>query len=108
MPIYHPMRQRTLAVIGIAVTALLMSILVYSVTIYLDDPGNGAAMVLMGALSMALMTFLVIFGIIYVRPRSDSARYQEMYMGTCSVCGGRFSDDGVCEGCGRLRQNTRK
>ena len=73
------MKQRTMAVVGIAITALLMALLAYTVYLFMGDPNNPTAMFAMTTVSTGMMTFLVIFGIVYTKPKSDSERFMEMY-----------------------------
>lgn len=96
------MKQRSMAIIGIAVTAVLMIALAYSVYVYSSNPEDQAWMVAMGMISSGMMVFLVIFALIYSRPK-PSDEYMEIYQGICSRCGSRFGEDGVCPGCGRVR-----
>lgn len=73
------MKQRTMAVVGIAITTLLMALLAYTVYLFMGDPNNPTAMFAMATVSTGMMTFLVIFGIVYTKPKSDSERFMEMY-----------------------------
>ncbi len=91
-----------MAIMGIAITAVLMAVLAYSAYLYIQNPDGAWSMASMGILSSSLMVFLVIFAVIYTRP-SPSAEYAEKYQGICSVCGARFGPDGVCPKCGRRR-----
>ena len=97
------MKQRTLAAIGISVTAILMALLAWAIYQYTLNPDSTGALVSMGALSTGLMTFLVIFGVFYIRPPSDKDRYMELYQGICANCGAEFDENGVCPKCGRIR-----
>lgn len=98
------MKQRTMAVIGVTVTAVLMVLLLACVILYEGDSGNGPYMMGMASLSSGLMVFLIIFAVLYGRRASStSLMYAERYHGVCSVCGGRFGPDGICPGCGRVR-----
>ena len=97
------MKQRTLAAIGIAGTAFLMALLAWAIYQYTLNPDSTAALVGMGALSTGLMTFLVIFGVFYIKPPSDKDRYMELYGNTCANCGAQFDESGVCPKCGRVR-----
>lgn len=73
------MKQGTLAVVGITVTALLMILLAYTVFMFVDDPNDPVGMMAMAAVSTGMMTFLVIFGVVYTKPKSDSERFMEKY-----------------------------
>lgn len=96
------MKQRTLALIGIAVTAIIMIGLAYSVFLYSQDPDSTVGMAAMGMLSSCLMVFLILFALLYTRP-SPKSDYMEIYQGVCSRCGALFGEDGICPGCGRRR-----
>ncbi len=96
------MKQRSMAIIGIAVTVFLMAALAYSVYWYSSNPEDSAGMIAMGMISSGMMVFLVIFALIYSKPK-PSDEYMEIYQGICSRCGSRFGEDGVCPGCGRVR-----
>lgn len=96
------MKQRSMAVFGIVVTAALMIALAYSVYVYSSNPGDQVGMMSMGLISSGMMVFLVIFALVYSRPK-PSDEYMEVYQGICSRCGSKFGDDGVCPGCGRIR-----
>ena len=96
------MKQKTMAIIGIAVTAVLMAGLAYAVFLYSQDPDSTAGMVAMGTLSSGLMIFLILFALVYTKP-SPKNEYMEIYQGICSRCGTRFGEDGVCPKCGRRR-----
>lgn len=96
------MKQRTKALIGVAVTVVLMVALAYSVCIYSRNPSDAIGLAAMSMLSTGMMVFLVIFAVLYTRS-SPSDDYMEIYQGLCSRCGSRFGDDGVCPNCGRVR-----
>ena len=97
------MKQRTMAIVGIVATALLMVGLLVAIMFYLQDTDNVASLAAMGMMSTGLMTFLVIFGVLYTRPPSDKDRYMEIYSGVCSNCGAEFGEDGICPKCGKRR-----
>ena len=73
------MKQRTMAAIGIVVTILLMALLAYTVYLFMGDPNSPTAMFAMASVSTGMMTFLVIFGIVHTKSKSDSDRYMELY-----------------------------
>ena len=73
------MKQRTIAAIGISITAILMVILAYTVYMYNNNPDSTIGLMTMAMVSTGLMTFLIIFGLIYTKPQSNAERYMEMY-----------------------------
>ena len=60
------MKQRMMATIGIGVTVLLMALLAYTVYLFMGDPNSPTAMFSMASVSTGMMTFLVIFGIVFI------------------------------------------
>ena len=92
------MKKRTMAAIGIAVTAVLMTGLAFAVWFYSENPDDQVGMMAMGMLSSGL----IIFALVYARP-SPTSQYMEIYQGICSACGMPFGNDGVCPKCGRRR-----
>ena len=73
------MKQKTIAVLGIIITAALMLLLAYTVYLFMDNPNSTVGMMSMALVSTGMMTFLVIFGIVYTKPKSDSDRFMELY-----------------------------
>ena len=73
------MKQKTIAVLGIIITAALMLLLAYTVYLFMDNPNSTDGMMSMALMSTGMMTFLVIFGIVYTKPKSDSDRFMELY-----------------------------
>ena len=73
------MKQKTIAVLGIIITAALMLLLAYTVYLFMDSPDSTVGMMSMALVSTGMMTFLVIFGIVYTKPKSDSDRFMELY-----------------------------
>ncbi|MGN0097782.1 MAG: hypothetical protein ACI38Y_00455, partial [Candidatus Methanomethylophilaceae archaeon] len=59
--------------------ALLMVLLAFTVYMFMGDPNSPTAMMAMAAVSTGMMTFLVIFGIVYTKPKSDTDRFMELY-----------------------------
>lgn len=100
------MKQKTMAIIGVAITLILMLALAYSIYVYADNPDDDGAMMAMSALSSGMMVFLIVFAVIYTRPK-PADEYMEMYQGICSRCGTPFGPDGVCPKCGRHRPQPR-
>lgn len=96
------MKQKTMAAIGVAVTIILMAALAYSVYLYSQDPNDDASMLTMSALSSGMMVFLIVFAVVYTRPK-PADEYMEIYQGICSRCGSQFGLDGICPKCGRRR-----
>ena len=73
------MKQKTIAVLGIIITAALMLLLAYTVYLFMDSPNSTVGMMSMALVSTGMMTFLIIFGLIYTKPQSDSERFMELY-----------------------------
>lgn len=73
------MKQKTIAVLGIIITAALMLLLAYTVYLFMDSPNSKVGMMSMALVSTGMMTFLIIFGLIYTKPQSDSERFMELY-----------------------------
>lgn len=95
-----------MAAIGVAITLVLMLALAYSIYVYADNPDDDGAMIAMSALSSGMMVFLIVFAVIYTRPK-PADEYMEIYQGICSRCGTPFGPDGVCPKCGRHRPQPR-
>ncbi len=96
------MKQKTMAIVGIAGTAILMAALAVSVLIYSKDSSSTMGLAAMSMLSTTLMVFLVIFAVFYTRPK-PSDDYLEKYRGICSRCGAEFGEDDVCPKCRKVR-----
>ena len=59
------MDRRVLAAIGIIVTAALMLAIVACIVLYTRDPDNESYVMAMSMLSMGIMLFLLIFGMLH-------------------------------------------
>lgn len=93
--------RKMMAGLGILITLVFMVLLGYCVYAYLGSSEDTTFMVSMGLLSSGLMTFLVIFALLY-NHRSPSEDYSEMYLGICGGCGSKLDENGVCPVCKRI------